>query len=125
MIVKGEIQSAEDLIVDGQMEGKLELIQHRLIVGPNGKVRASVKAREVEVQGAINGNVEATERIIIRKNAKLVGDLKMAGVVIEDGAYFKGSIDITRPQAEKPAEKAAGPAGPPVIDKSAGQATSA
>jgi cytoskeletal protein CcmA (bactofilin family) len=52
----------------------------------------------VDVHGAINGNVEATERIILRKNSKLVGDLKVAGVVIEDGAYFKGSIDITKPQ---------------------------
>jgi cytoskeletal protein CcmA (bactofilin family) len=101
IVVKGEIRSGEDLFLDGQMEGKLDLGQHRLTVGPNGQVRATIRAREVEIMGAVNGNVEAMERIIIRKNAKLTGDLKMAGVVIEDGAYFKGSIDITQPNGEK------------------------
>jgi len=96
--IKGEIRSEEDLLIDGQMEGRLDLGRNRLVVGPNGKVRASIGAREVDVQGVVDGNVEATERIILRKNSKLVGDLKMASVVIEDGAYFKGSIDITRPQ---------------------------
>jgi cytoskeletal protein CcmA (bactofilin family) len=96
--VKGDIRSEEDLLIDGQMEGRLDLGGNRLVVGPNGKVRASIVAREVDVQGAVNGNVEAAERIILRKNSKLVGDLKMASVVIEDGAYFKGSIDIKRPQ---------------------------
>jgi len=95
--IKGEIRSGEDLLIDGQMEGRLDLGQNRLVVGPNGQVRASIVAREVDVQGVVNGNVEASERIILRKDAKLVGDLKMTSVVIEDGAYFKGSIDITRP----------------------------
>ena len=96
--IKGEIRSEEDLLIDGQMEGRLDLGQNRLVVGPNGKVRASIGAREVDVHGVVDGNVDAAERIILRKNSKLVGDLKMASVVIEDGAYFKGSIDITRPQ---------------------------
>lgn len=96
--IKGEIRSEEDLLIDGQMEGRLDLGRNRLVVGPNAKVRAAVVAREVDVQGVVNGNVEAAERIILRKDSKLVGDLKMASVVIEDGAYFKGSIDITPPQ---------------------------
>jgi cytoskeletal protein CcmA (bactofilin family) len=96
--IKGEIRSEEDLLIDGQMEGRLDLGRNRLVVGPNGKVRAAIGAREVDVQGVVNGNVEAAERIILRQNSKLVGDLKMASIVIEDGAYFKGSIDITRPQ---------------------------
>jgi len=96
--IKGDIRGEEDLLIDGQMEGRLDLGRNRLVVGPNGKVRATIVAREVDVQGIVNGNVEAAERIILRKNSKLVGDLKMASVVIEDGAYFKGSIDITRPQ---------------------------
>jgi len=100
--IKGDVSSEEDLLIDGQMEGRLDLGQRRLVVGPNGQVRATIVAREVEVQGVVNGNVEAAERIILRKNSKLVGDLKMAAVVIEDGAYFKGSIDITRPQGAKP-----------------------
>jgi len=96
--IKGEVRSEEDLLIDGQMEGRLDLGRNRLVVGPNGTVRADIGAREVDLHGVINGNVEAAERIILRKNSKLVGDLKMASVVIEDGAYFKGSIDITRPQ---------------------------
>jgi cytoskeletal protein CcmA (bactofilin family) len=96
--IKGDLRSDEDLQIDGQMEGRLDLGQHRLTVTPNGKVQANITAREVDVHGVVNGNVEAAERIIIRKNSKLIGDLKMASVVIEDGAYFKGSIDITQPQ---------------------------
>ncbi len=96
--IKGDIRGEEDLLIDGQMEGRLDLGQNRLVVGPNGKVRASIVAREVDLHGVIDGNVDAAERIILRKNSKLVGDLKMASVVIEDGAYFKGSIDIRRPQ---------------------------
>ena len=99
MKIKGEIYSSEELFVDGEIEGKLEL-QHRLTVGPNGKVRATIKAREVVVQGSVHGNVQSTDKITIRKNATLVGDIKTAGIVIDDGAYFKGSIDITR--AETP-----------------------
>ena len=93
-----EICGEEDLLIDGQLEGRLDLGRSRLVVGPTGKVRAAIAAREVDVQGVVNGNVVATERIILRKNSKLVGDLEMASVEIEDGAYFKGSIDITRPQ---------------------------
>ena len=112
VVVKGEIRGAEDLYVDGQVEGRLDLGEHRLTIGPNGQVRASIRAREVDVQGSVNGNVEASDRIIIRKDAKLVGDLKMSGVVIEDGAYFKGSIDISQGAPQNAA-------GPPIVDKSA------
>ncbi len=100
MAVKGDIHGREDLWIDGQLEGKIDLPGCRLTVGPNGKVRAAIRAREVEIQGQVEGNVEASERIIIRRNARLTGDLKMAGVVIEDGAYFKGSIDITQGQTQ-------------------------
>ena len=106
--IKGEVHSEEDLLIDGKLEGRLDLGRNRLVVGPNGAVRAAISAREVDVHGVIQGNVDATERVILRKNSKLVGDLKMAGVVIEDGAYFKGSIDITKPQDASPAAAAAG-----------------
>jgi cytoskeletal protein CcmA (bactofilin family) len=82
--------------VDGDVEGTIELLDHKLTIGPNGKVHAGVKAREVVALGVIQGNVEASERIEIRKDAKLVGDIKTARIVIEDGAYFKGSIDIVK-----------------------------
>src|SRR5258707_14643781 len=103
VIVKGQIFSREDLTIDGEVEGTVELQEHRLTVGPNGKVNASVKAREVVVLGTIHGNVETTDKIDIRKEAKLVGDIRTARVVIEDGAYFKGNIDIVRAEVARPA----------------------
>lgn len=109
VMIKGQIFSREDLIIDGEMEGAVEAQDHRVTIGPNGKVHAGVKAREIVVLGAINGNVEATDKIDIRKDAKLIGDIKTARIVIEDGAYFKGSIDIikgeTKPQPKLAAER--------------------
>jgi cytoskeletal protein CcmA (bactofilin family) len=103
VIVKGQIFSREDLTIDGEVEGTVELQEHRLTIGPNGKVRASVKARELVVLGTIHGNVETTDKIDIRKEAKLVGDIKTARIVIEDGAYFKGNIDIVRAESPRAA----------------------
>ena len=102
MTVKGEVYSREELYVDGEIQGSIEL-QHRLTVGPNGKIRATIKAREVVLHGSIQGNVQAVEKIIIREKGSLVGDIKTAGIVIEDGAYFKGSIDITKVESAKEA----------------------
>jgi len=100
--IKGQISSREDLIVDGEIEGAIELNDHRLTVGPNGRVRAGVKAREIVVLGSIDGNVEALDKIDIRKDARLIGDIKTARIVIEDGAYFKGNIDIVKTDLAKP-----------------------
>lgn len=101
VLVKGQILSREDLYVDGEVEGSIEMQEHRLTVGPNGKVQAGVKARELTVLGTLQGNVDASDKIDIRKEAKLVGDIKTARIVIEDGAYFKGSIDIMRTEPAK------------------------
>jgi len=98
MTIKGEVYSRDELYVDGEIQGSIEL-HHRLTVGPNGRIRANVKAREVVVEGSIQGNVESAEKIIIREKASLVGDIKTAGIAIEDGAYFKGSIDITKAES--------------------------
>jgi len=102
-MIKGQIFSREDLTIDGEVDGSVELQEHRLTVGPHGKLQAGVKAREIVVLGTIHGNVEASDKIDIRKDAKLVGDIKTARIVIEDGAYFKGSIDIARHEISKPA----------------------
>ncbi len=102
MTVKGEVYSREELYVDGEIEGSIEM-HHRLTVGPNGKIRATVNAKEVVIEGSIHGNVTATEKIIIRVQGSLVGDIKTAGIAIDDGAYFKGSIDITRPETKQKA----------------------
>ena len=103
VIIKGQIYGREDLTIDGEVEGTVELQEHRLTIGPNGKVVATVKAREVVVVGTVHGNIETREKIEIRKEAKLVGDIRTARIVIEDGAYFKGNIDIVRAEVAKPA----------------------
>jgi cytoskeletal protein CcmA (bactofilin family) len=111
MVIIGDIYSREELRVDGEVEGKLEL-QHRLTVGPNGKVRASIKAREVVVFGNVQGDVEVSDKITIKKGGSLVGDIRTAGIVIDDGAYFKGSIDIVKsPPIVAAPQKEAEPAG--------------
>jgi cytoskeletal protein CcmA (bactofilin family) len=99
--VVGQIFSREDLYVDGEVEGTVEALEHKLTIGPNGIVRATVKAREVVALGTIQGNVEAAEKIEIRKDSKLTGDIRTARIIIEDGAYFKGSIDIVKPEPVK------------------------
>lgn len=108
--IVGQIYSREDLYVDGDVEGTIELTEHKLTIGPNGKVQAGIKAREVVALGTIQGNVEASDRLDIRKDAKLVGDIRTARIVIEDGAYFKGSIDIVKPEPVKQAKGQATPA---------------
>ena len=98
MRIKGDIFSSEELHVNGEVEGRLDLKTNGLTIGPHGKANASIRAREVIVSGSVKGNVEAAERLVLRKGANLVGDVKTAGIVIEDGAYFKGGIDIARPE---------------------------
>src|ERR1022692_433019 len=97
MTIKGEIRAREELLVDGEVEGLLES-QSLLTVGTNGKVRGNIKAREVAIFGSVHGNVEVTEKLAIREQGSLIGDIKCAGISIDDGAYFKGSIDIVRPE---------------------------
>jgi cytoskeletal protein CcmA (bactofilin family) len=97
MTIKGEIRAREELLVDGEVEGLVES-QSLLTVGPNGKVRGNIKAREVAIFGSVRGNVIVTEKIAIREQGSLIGDIKGAGISIDDGAYFKGSIDIVRPE---------------------------
>lgn len=124
--IVGQIHSKEDLYVDGEVEGTVEALEHKLTIGPNGMVKATVRAREVVALGSITGNVEATDKLEIRKDAKLVGDIKTARIIIEDGAYFKGSIDIVKPE---PVKSAARPPSPPaavhVSAAASGQASTA
>lgn len=98
MRIKGSVFSNEALNLNGELEGSLEL-RSSLSIGPNGKVTADIKATEIIVAGTVKGNMEASERIILRKGAHLVGDVKTAGIVIEDGAFFKGGIDIAQPKS--------------------------
>jgi cytoskeletal protein CcmA (bactofilin family) len=95
----GQIYSKEDLLVDGDLEGTVEAIGQKITIGPNGTVHASVKAREVVVLGTLQGTMEVADRIEIGGNARVMGDIRMARIHIEDGAYFKGSIDIVKPES--------------------------
>jgi cytoskeletal protein CcmA (bactofilin family) len=99
--IRGDVYSEEELFFDGEVEGTIE-VRHQLTIGPNGKIKASVKAKELVVRGSIQGDVTATDRISIMNGASIVGDVKTAGIVIEDGAYFKGGIDILRPETARP-----------------------
>src|ERR1700683_1293919 len=95
MKIVGEVTSDEELYLDGDLDGKLTL-RNRLTVGPNSKVNANIKAQEITIFGTIKGNVESESRVSLRTGASIVGDIKTAGIVIEDGAYFKGGIDISK-----------------------------
>jgi cytoskeletal protein CcmA (bactofilin family) len=97
MHIKGEIRSDEELLVDGEVEGVVES-RSLLTIGANGKVHANIKARDVVIFGSVRGNVEASQKLAIRDHGQLIGDIKTSGISIDDGAYFKGSIDISRPE---------------------------
>ena len=104
VVIKGELSGSEDLTIEGQVEGKIELRQNILTIGPNGKIKAQVFAKAIVVQGEVHGNVTASERVDIRDNGSVDGDLSAPRVAIADGAHFRGSIDMQRQ----------GAAGPPV-----------
>src|SRR5579863_10547564 len=98
VVVKGELSGSEDLIVDGEVEGSIALRGQTLTVGPNGRVRANIEARNVVVHGRVNGNIKASDRVELRKSASLQGDIATARISIDDGAFFKGGIDIQKPE---------------------------
>lgn len=111
VVVKGELSGSEDLYLDGEVEGTIELRDHTLVVGPNGRIRANISAREVIVHGKAEGNVTCTERVELKKSCVLVGDIITQRVVIEDGAFFKGSVDLHRESKPEPRKAMAAAAG--------------
>jgi cytoskeletal protein CcmA (bactofilin family) len=94
MIIKGSLHSENDVFLDGEIEGDLDVENCRLMIGPHGKVVANVRAREVDIHGIMNGNVESTEKTSIRTSGQLMGDVRTGGIVIESGALFKGKVEI-------------------------------
>ena len=104
--VKGEISGSEDLLIDGSVEGLIQLDERKLTIGATSKVTADVIAREVVVYGNVKGNLRAKDRIEIKKDGSVVGDLTTSRIMIEDGAYFKGSIEIDK-TAEKESRSSA------------------
>jgi cytoskeletal protein CcmA (bactofilin family) len=103
VVIKGELSGSEDLYIDGQVEGSIALKSHSLTIGPNGQVKANVDAKTIIVQGKLEGNVQASDRVDLRKAAVVTGDISTQRISIEEGAYLKGKIDI-----QGRAEKAAG-----------------
>jgi len=96
VLIKGELSGSEDLYLDGEVEGNVDLKQHSLTIGPHGRVRANIRAREVIVHGKVEGNIQGDEKVELKKSAVLVGDISTQRITIEDGAYFKGAIDIQK-----------------------------
>jgi len=94
MIINGSLHSENDVFLDGEIEGDLDVENCRLLIGPHGKVVANVKAREVDIHGIMTGNVESTEKTSIRTTGQLMGDVRTGGIVIESGAMFKGKVEI-------------------------------
>jgi len=111
VIIKGELSGSEDLYLDGEVEGNIDLRNYNLVIGPNGRVRANVHAKEVVIHGKVDGNITGVDKVELKKSALLNGDISTQRIVIEDGAFFKGSIDIQRAEpkvdAARPAAQAA------------------
>jgi cytoskeletal protein CcmA (bactofilin family) len=107
VLIRGELSGSEDLYLDGEIEGTVDLRDHSLVIGPNGKIKATITARDLVVHGRLEGNVNATGRVELKKSCTLIGDVATQRIVIEDGAFFKGAIDIkegkeTKTEVRKP-----------------------
>ncbi len=96
VIVRGELTGSEDLAIEGEIEGKIELRDHVLTIGPNGKIRAEIMAKAVVVLGEVHGNITATEKVDIRDNGSVDGDITAPRVAIAEGAQFRGKVDMQR-----------------------------
>ena len=110
VVIKGELAGSEDLTIEGHVEGKIELKDHVLTIGPNGKIKAQVLAKSVIVLGEVNGNVTATEKVDIRDGGSVDGDIISPRVAIAEGAHFRGTVDMQRKNAPSQSQSAAKPA---------------
>lgn len=106
-VIKGEVSCEGDLYIDGQVEGRVDPKGNRLTIGPAGRLKANVTARAVVVQGKLEGNIQASERVDIRESAFVVGDITTQSISIEEGAHIKGSIEVHGESKNKSASIAA------------------
>ena len=124
VVIKGELNGSEDLTIEGHVEGKIELRDHVLTIGPNGKIKAELYAKSVVVLGEVKGNVTATEKVDIRENGSVERDITSPRVAIAEGAHFRGSVDMAgkgkqqQPQQAKPADARPQGASQPVAQPS-------
>ena len=116
VVIKGELSGSEDLTIEGQVDGKIELRQNVLTIGPNGRIKAQVFAKSVIILGEVTGNVTATEKVDIRDNGSVDGDIASPRVAIAEGAHFRGSVDMQRagakPQQQQQQQQQQKPANP-------------
>ncbi len=112
VIIKGELSGSEDLTIEGQVEGRIDLKDNVLTIGPNGKIKAEVFAKSVVVLGEVTGNVTASEKVDIRDNGSVDGDIASPRVAIAEGAHFRGAVDMQRAGQKAPQQQQK-PAGPP------------
>src|SRR5688572_12143752 len=111
VVIKGELNGSEDLTIEGHVEGKIELKDHVLTIGPNGKIKAAVFAKSVIVLGEVNGNVTASEKVDIRDGGAVDGDIVSPRVAIAEGAHFRGTVDMQKKgagQQQKPSGQGGG-----------------
>ena len=127
VVIKGELSGSEDLTIEGHVEGKIELKDNVLTIGPNGRIKASVFAKAVIVLGEVNGNIAASEKVDIRDGGSVDGDIVSPKVAIAEGAHFRGSVDMQKkpgqpgarrsPSKTEPSKSAV--AAPPVVAQAA------
>lgn len=96
VVIKGEVSGSEDLYIDGEVEGSIDLRSHSVTIGPNGKLKASVNAKSIVVQGKVEGSLTASDRLDLRKSAIVTGDVTTQRIAIEEGAFLKGRVDIQK-----------------------------
>ena len=116
IVIKGELSGGEDVYVDGQVEGSIQLQGNSLTVGPNGRVRANVQSKNVTIGGSLDGNIQSSDRTEMRKTAVVNGDVQTRRIAIEEGAYFKGKLEILT--ESKPAVAAASASSNPLTGTS-------
>jgi cytoskeletal protein CcmA (bactofilin family) len=106
VVIKGELSGSEDLTIEGHVEGRIDLKGNVLTIGPNGKIKAEVFAKSVVVLGEVTGNVTASEKVDIRDNGSVDGDIASPRVAIAEGAHFRGSVDMQRAGQKQPQQQA-------------------
>jgi cytoskeletal protein CcmA (bactofilin family) len=112
VVIKGELNGSEDLTIEGHVEGTIQLKDHVLTIGPNGRIKAQVFAKAVIVLGEVTGNVTASDKVDIRDNGSVDGDIISPRVAIAEGAHFRGSVDMQRKAAPAQAKPAPAPSVP-------------
>jgi len=115
VVIKGELNGSEDLTIEGHVEGKIELRDHVLTIGPNGKIKAQLHAKAIVVLGEVIGNVTATEKVDIRENGSVEGDITSPRVAIAEGAHFRGSVDMQNKGGKPAGAQATRPAAPTAV----------